>query len=311
VFERSFRHEILHHVDGAAGFVRGTLPLIAHALALDAPVMVAVGRERITSLREALGDDAERVHFTDMRELGRNPARIIPMWRDFLAAAPANGDHALGVGEPTWPGRGPAESVEHQRHEALLNLAFEGGRAWHLLCPYDLDGLDDQVIEAAQRSHAFIAEDGASRPNEAYRCGHEAPMPFAGALPTPPSTARDLRFDIGTLGTLRRFVSSWGAEEMLEREPTEELVLAVNELATNSVRYGGGQGRLRVWRESSELLCEIQDAGHIEDPLVGRARPGHEENSGRGLWLVNQLCDLVQIRSSSAGTAVRVHKRLA
>ena len=30
---------------------------------------------------------------------------------------------------------------------------------------------------------------------------------------------------------------------------------------------------------------------------------------GRGVWLANQLCDLVQIRSGAAGTVVRLHAR--
>jgi anti-sigma regulatory factor (Ser/Thr protein kinase) len=58
------------------------------------------------------------------------------------------------------------------------------------------------------------------------------------------------------------------------------------------------------------LLCEVQDEGQIDTPLVGRSRPSPEARNGRGMWLVNQLCDLVQIRSASSGSVVRVHKGL-
>jgi anti-sigma regulatory factor (Ser/Thr protein kinase) len=126
------------------------------------------------------------------------------------------------------------------------------------------------------------------------------------------TSARELAFDAHSLAALRRLVASWAAEEMLGAEATEELVLAVDELASNSVRHGGGRGRLRAWRQARWLVCEVRDAGHIVDGLtVGRERPPPEAHSGRGLWLVNQLCDRVAIRSSPAGTAVRVHKRLA
>ena len=37
----------------------------------------------------------------------------------------------------------------------------------------------------------------------------------------------------------------------------------------------------------------------------------HGQPGGYGLWLANQLCDLVQIRSLPAGTAVRLHMRRA
>ncbi len=109
---------------------------------------------------------------------------------------------------------------------------------------------------------------------------------------------------------MRHFVSAWAREEMLDDERRERLVLAVNELATNSVRHGGGSGRLRVWRESDTLLCEVLDDGHMTEPLAGQRCPGPRSLGGRGLWIVNQLCDLVQLRSSARGTVVRTHTRI-
>ena len=111
------------------------------------------------------------------------------------------------------------------------------------------------------------------------------------------------------LGSMRHFVSAWAREEMLDGERRERLVLAVNELTTNSVRHGGGAGRLLVWRESDTLLCEVRDGGHMTEPLAGQWCPGPEALGGRGLWIVNQLCDLVQVRSSPGGSIVRAHMR--
>ena len=88
---------------------------------------------------------------------------------------------------------------------------------------------------------------------------------------------------------------------------TADLVLAVDEIASNSLRHGGGRGTLRIWREDGALVCEVRDAGRIEDPLAGRQRPALDRDGGRGLWRVNQLCDLVQLRSFLDGAAVRVH----
>ena len=90
---------------------------------------------------------------------------------------------------------------------------------------------------------------------------------------------------------------------------TTDLVLAVHEIVTNSLRHGGGGGRVRVWRGDDELVCEVCDAGHISDPLAGRRRPKADATNGRGLWIANRLADLVQVRSTSAGTIVHVHVR--
>jgi anti-sigma regulatory factor (Ser/Thr protein kinase) len=306
--ECSFRHEALFYSDGDHGFLRGTLHLVLAAVQDDAAVLVAVGPDRADALKDALGEDSGRVAFADMHTLGRNPARIIPVWHEFMRER--GGGHPLGIGEPVWPGRNANELGECQRHEALLNLAFDGGLGWHLLCPYDLDGLEDAVIEAAHDSHPVLVRDGASYGSESYLRTHEAPSPFAGSLTVPAGPVRQVEFTREDLGALRLLIADWAEGQSLGIESTEELVLAVNELTTNSIRYGGGQGTLRWWREDETLLCEVQDDGLIEAPLVGRTRPTADAHSGRGVWIANQLCDLVQIRSAAGGSLVRVHKSL-
>jgi anti-sigma regulatory factor (Ser/Thr protein kinase) len=91
----------------------------------------------------------------------------------------------------------------------------------------------------------------------------------------------------------------------------EGLTLAVDEVVTNALRHGGGRGVVRACREAGGLLCEVCDSGTITEPLVGRIRPDPQRPEGRGLWIANHFCDLVQIRSSRAGTVVRCHVALA
>ena len=96
----------------------------------------------------------------------------------------------------------------------------------------------------------------------------------------------------------------------LRPDRTGDLVAAVAEVATNSIRHGGGGGTLRIWRHEDALICEVTDPGHITDPLVGRRTPSPATETGRGLWLANQLCDLIQVRSSPVGTTIRLHSWL-
>jgi anti-sigma regulatory factor (Ser/Thr protein kinase) len=102
-------------------------------------------------------------------------------------------------------------------------------------------------------------------------------------------------------------VQAWARSAGVKAARAEDLVLAVNELATNSIRHGGGRGVVRAWREPDAFVCEVRDEGRIDDPLAGRATPDDVRKSARGLWLVNQLCDLVQLRSLRDGCAVRLH----
>ena len=50
----------------------------------------------------------------------------------------------------------------------------------------------------------------------------------------------------------------------------------------------------------------MRDTGQLDDPMVGRRQPPPTGENGRGLWLANQLCDLVQVRSTADGVVVRV-----
>jgi anti-sigma regulatory factor (Ser/Thr protein kinase) len=303
----AFRHEALLYA-GEREFVAATGEFVAKAVASDEPVMVMVEPRKIDLLRSALGRHADGVLFEDMTAVGRNPARIIPAWQAFVDE---HGDRpARGVGEPVYPARGPAELAECQRHETLLNDAFAEAAGFTLLCPYDTATLDSQVIDAAHCSHPTVQVDGAARTSERWDLDGHAVGVLGGDLPEPWTTPRELHFDLAKLREVRTAVTRDAKRAGLGDDDVEKLLVAANEMATNSVCHGGGGGLMRTWRDRRTFVCEFRDDGLVTDPLVGRRIPDHRATGGRGLWLANQLCDLVQLRSSDAGTAVRLHMRL-
>ncbi len=302
---RTYRHEaFLYH--GSAAFLAGLIPFITDGLAAGQPVMVAVAQPRLDLIRVALGADAARVDLLDMAERGLNPARIIPAWRAFLDAAAKAGRPARGVGEPIWAGRGAAELAECQLHESLLNVAVDPRTPLWLRCPYDVDALDPAVIEEAQRSHPMLVDAGSYRASTVYGGVTHVDAIFSQSLPAPSETVAELPFDPPDLGVLRAFVLGHACAAGMAAERAGELAVAIHELAVNSLRHGGGAGLLRLWRETGAFVCEVSDSGRIEDPMIGRTAPAASQESGRGVWLANQLCDLVQIRSTAHGTTVRV-----
>jgi anti-sigma regulatory factor (Ser/Thr protein kinase) len=236
--------------------------------------------------------------------VGTNPARIIPAWNDFVTAH--EGRRLRGIGEPIWAERSPDELVECQRHESLLNVAFAESGDFTLLCPYDTTALGHDVVAEACRSHPVIRRNGASVSSDDYRGTEAFCGPFATLLPEPPSSSL-FGFEAGSLRELRSLVWHRAMDAGLGETRADDAVTAVNELASNSLRHAGGRGVLRIWEADASFVCEVSDDGFIDAPLVGRTRPGFDEPGGRGLWMVNQLCELVQVRSSSAGTAIRVH----
>lgn len=304
---RTFHHDALLYA-GADGFVDGVVPFIDDALTAGEPVLVAVESAKIDLLRGALGLAADRVHFADMEEVGRNPACIIPAWRQFLAERWSEQASVRGVGEPIWAGRGRDEIVECQHHESLLNRAFAGTPAWWLLCPYDRAALEADVIHEVYRTHPFVIEGGLRRPSPRFHQDDSATC-LEQPLPEPRVPVAQLVYSMGDVATVRRFIADHAGRVGLSPGRTADLVVAVNEVVTNSIRHASGRGTLRLWYDSDSLVCETRDDGCIRDPLVGRQRPTAEQATGRGLWLVNLLCDLVQVRSSSTGTVVRLRVR--
>lgn len=303
-----FRHEALLYA-GEAEFVERSTAFVRDSLERDEPILVVVSTAKIEALRSALGDDGETVVFADMAVVGTNPARIIPAWSEFVAQHEGS-KRLRGIGEPIWAERSAVELVECQRHESLLNLAFAEGRPWWLLCPYDTETLAPEVIDEALRSHPFVSDGNGPELSADYRGLESVRAPFVEPLSEPPSGALAITFAAGPLTELRALVAGEAARAGLERRRLDEYVLAVHEIASNSLRHGGGRGSLRLWLDADVLVCEIRDAGWIDDPLAGRQQPAPSALNGRGLWLANHLCDLMQIRSSPAGSAVRLHMRL-
>jgi anti-sigma regulatory factor (Ser/Thr protein kinase) len=236
-----------------------------------------------------------------MTVLGRNPGRIISAWWDFVDEHP--GEPIRGIGEPVWAGRSIAELVECQLHESLLNLAFAETGPFRLLCPYDVAALGEGAVHEARCSHPLVD----SHESAHYRGAERLLSPFDAPLPAPAAPAALTGFDAHSLDEVRSTVADWASRAGLAQLRTGDLVLAVNEAAANSVLHGGGHGVLRAWSESGSLVCEVRDRGLIADPLVGRRRPAPDATGGRGVWIVHQACDLVQLRSGADGTVVRMH----
>lgn len=299
---RRFRHEaFLHH--GEADFVRGAASFVREGFSADEPVFVALPSERLELVPDELGDDGGKIEYLDMARLGHNPGRVISAWSDFVTDNEVPGGSLRGISDPLWPGA--SEDVEDWRqNEALFNIAF-GSTRLRLLCPYDATAASPEDLNWVNRTHHLLVDREGERPSDEY-VEDDGRWVLEGELPEPRVEIAELSFGDRSLGKLRLVVVREARAVGLDESTVADFVLAVNEIATNSVRHGGGSGVLRTWADEIALTCEVKDAGVISEPLIGRCRPDRTEDRGRGLWLANHLCDLVQIRSGPAGTTVRL-----
>lgn len=112
------------------------------------------------------------------------------------------------------------------------------------------------------------------------------------------------------LSAVRAVVERCALEAGLAETRAIDLVLAVSEVAANTVRHARSPGKLDIWHDANEIVCQIQDKGTITDPLAGRRTPAPDALGGHGLWLVHQVCDRVELRSDESGTTIRLHMAL-
>jgi serine/threonine-protein kinase RsbW len=109
------------------------------------------------------------------------------------------------------------------------------------------------------------------------------------------------------LGHVRAFVRARALELGLAADRVDLLTVAVSELATNTLQHTSGGGRVQVWAEPGQLVCEVVDGG--PDRSFG-VMPPAESLRGRGLALVHKIVDSVTTATTAAGTFVRMRMNL-
>jgi anti-sigma regulatory factor (Ser/Thr protein kinase) len=300
-----FVHEALLYED-TDEYLAGTVPFITAGLERGEPVAVAVPGPRLEQIRSALGRAAEQVVLRDMSQAGRNPGRIIPgVLLAFASLYPTK--RVRIIGEPIFPGRTSDEYPACAQHEALINPAF-AGRDATILCPYDISALDPIWLDDALCTHPVVVTP--TRRWESLRYGD--PVEFAAgfneALAEAPAHAFRASIAVDGLADLRRAVTDEAMAAGLSVDKTVDFVLAANELASNTIAHTSGAGTLAVWSDEDYVMCQVNDGGHIDDPLAGRIPvPAESSEGGRGLLLVHHVCDLVRVHTREGATTIRIY----
>jgi len=136
-----------------------------------------------------------------------------------------------------------------------------------------------------------------------------------------PMPVLDLTFGSGELSALREEVRTCAIQSGFSEDRAIDVVLAVHELAANTIVHGGGTGRLRAWKLARSLQCQVDDGdlmrlldraaqNGVKDTQPGAPDPASVNSlpsePGHGLSVVRQLADQTQSLSGSRGTSITV-----
>lgn len=299
----SHAHHLLLYGDDEQ-FLAAAVPFARGGLAAREPVFIATTGYNTALLRRHLGALATEVSFAPAGWY-RTPAQALLAFHDKAHAAPGR---SRVLGETPWSGLASDQVREWTRYESLLTLALAATGAWHL-CPYDTRALPSGVLHTAHLTHPALTTGAEHRPNPAYI----VPERFSAAcdtvpLPDPPKDCAEFRFDgPGQVAELREFTARLARRARLPTDRIEGLLVCVDEAAANAVRHGGGAGRCHIWTTATEIFCEVIDPnGTLNTALAGYLPPSTAQLDGRGLWIIRQLSDAADMRTTQHGTAIRI-----
>lgn len=263
--------------------------LVNAGTAAGAAVLVAVTREHLDGLDSQRALDTSGAVLCDLTSQGADPGRVLSLIRMF--ARENAGRPVRCVQDVGWLGRPDEHLTEAIGYEALLRDALAESPA-DVMCCYDAR-LDADLLTAAEREHTVASGGLDDR-----------------VLSRPPGGASALTFR-AEQGEVRSFTADQARAAGLPPDKVTDLVIAIGELAGNTWLHTNSTGTLTIWTTDDEIVCQVTDSGQITDPLAGTLRPEPDDlGSRRGLWLVHEVSDLVQVRTGSWGTTVRVHMRL-
>ncbi|MCO1658429.1 ATP-binding protein [Pseudonocardia humida] len=176
-----------------------------------------------------------------------------------------------------------------------------------MTCFYPELPLHREILDGARRNHPLLAVRG----EMAHNPHHLAPREVLAEQPAPAPVLLgppELRLPFGAwqLHDVRSAVEDALLSANCPRERAEDVVLAVNEVATNAVEHGDARAELLIWVTDDGVVCEIHDAGSLRDPLPGLQAPHSSNPRGRGVWIARQLCDSLHVWTDDRGTHVRM-----
>ncbi len=250
------------------------------------------------AVRAALNGEGGRVEFEDPATVHSVPAFTVAARWVRLSRRASGRTTVIGQEVAGLPGCGDA-------YWARLCCALEiasAGLPITVLCPRASTG--DSLPRTRATHTALLTADG-SRPNPDHRSPAET---VAGYPPPPPpdlgTQAAELPFGAAELPAVRHLVATVAGPAQSPAR-VADLVLAANEIATNTVEHGSGSGRLRIW-SAGDVTVEVTDVGRLDAPFPGLAAPSPSGTRGRGLWLASELCDVLEVWNDDSGSVIRL-----
>jgi len=306
--EGAFRHWACVY-DSDQQFLQTAVPFLTEGLASGEPVLAVTTPANLELISAALGPRGGDVDYAESAFFGRRPPqRVAAFYRYWRNNAHANsGSSGVRIlAEPVWAGRSAREIAAWTRMESALNVVL-APTTISMICPYDARVLGPDIVSGALRTHPAQIAGSRLSPSADFT----DPAEFARSCDTspladPPADAAAFPFD-GDLRGLRRFIAGRAAAYGVTGDRADILVLAVSEVGAYLKNQGPGTAAVRTWEQPGAVVCDFRQPGlSTSDPFLGLRPARLDPGDGDGLWLANQICDWLEIRSGADGGTIQL-----
>jgi hypothetical protein len=306
----TFQHSAcIYHNDEQ--FLDAAAPFLEQGLALGEPALVVTTPANLELIGAALGQQAGQLDYAESAFFGRRPPQRVAAFNRYWNTHAARDNHrgtarVRILAEPVWAGRSAREIDAWTRMESALNVTL-ASTSISMICPYDARTLGAGIVADARRTHPALV----AGPDATASAQFAEPAAFArsrepGPLADPPAGAAAFGFD-GDLRALRRFIAGEAVRYGVAGDRADLLVLAVSEVGAYLKGRAAGGAAVRTWEQPGAIVCDFrQPGGSVGDPFLGLRPASLQPGEGDGLWLTNQICDWMEIRSGDDGCAIQL-----
>lgn len=295
--------------DSDQQFLQTAVPFLAEGLAAGDPVLAVTTPANLELIGAALGPRGGEVDYAESAFFGRRPpqrvAAFYRYWKNH-ASGTGGGNRVRILAEPVWAGRSTREIAAWTRMESALNVVLAPASI-SMICAYDTRAVGPGIVSGALRTHPAQIAGSRLSPSADFTDPAEFVRSCdSGTLPDPPADAAAFLFD-GDLRELRRFTAGRAAAYEVTGERADTLILAVSEVGAYLKNQHPGTAAVRAWEQPGAVVCDFRQPGvSVSDPFLGLRPARLEPSAGDGLWLANQVCDRMEIRSGADGCTIQL-----
>lgn len=281
------------------------LPYLDEGLRRRENILAVISDDARRVLRDALGDAADQVRWGSRGVSYDRLGQMFEGFAGYLAQQYRAGVPTRVIGEFD-SDNSPDRVSQYLRYESMANEVY-APYGYPVVFLWDQRRYPTDVLAHVRAVHPQLLDASGPIPNAEYRL----PIDYLtqdqnspAAAPVDLDLVAHLR-SADDLGLLRRRLRSWGATRGLGVQDTDDIVIAVDEIATNALEHGQPPACVRGWTTPAALLVQVDDQGRNSIPATtGYHRRSTDAQRGRGIWIAHHLADVLTTHTGPTGTTV-------